>query len=136
MRAADVPEPLVGLIMDGQDAGVEEWLIQNEDRLQPGQIDSIRDARYQRHKEMRATNPKTIPGGRFIVATGVASLVAALFGALLVMRKRVLQSSVRGAVANHPEAYGQGQRCSNLQLAAWTRQRPTTRGRLSVRLLH
>ena len=100
MHNGHFSEELISAIADERDADVNSWLLQNERLLRSEQIAWIRDAQRKTRADLAASRVGVVFGSGLIIAMGIASLVGGLLGWLLVMRKRVLQCSLCGAVVN------------------------------------
>ncbi len=103
LRRAGVPRPIITAVLVGHYDHVEQWMNSDESgRVTYVEEEAIKQA------EMDLTEARaTEVGGGFAswgrnlaIAMAIASFVGGLLGWLLVMRKRVLQCAVCGAVIN------------------------------------
>jgi hypothetical protein len=100
MRHARFPETLINAIVDGRDADVDAWLSENGQHLSGEQVEWVREAQRGVHSHLTGSALALFLGSGFSVWFGIVSFVGGLLGWLLVMKKRVLQCSVCGAVVN------------------------------------
>jgi hypothetical protein len=113
MRANDVPEPIIAAVVAGDDQTVDRLMstwpnepiefngrIITSSGLDEATRSWVRDSQEKIRASATASGFGVLFGGGFAIALGVASFVGGLVGWLLVMKKRVLQCSVCGAIVN------------------------------------
>jgi hypothetical protein len=106
MREAGVPRHVINAVLAGRTSEVDQWLhadIETNGRVTAYQAEPVRQAQRDIEPGVASLSldgllPHLV--GISSIVFGIISFVGGLFGWLLVMRKKVLQCAVCGAVVN------------------------------------
>jgi hypothetical protein len=103
MREAGIPGQIINAVVYGRNREVDEWLnadISEHGRVTYVQEQAIKDAQSAIRTGYAGAGLGVLIGGGLAITIGITSFVGGLLGWLLVMRKRVLQCCLCGAVVN------------------------------------
>jgi hypothetical protein len=98
MRQHDVPERIIGQVVDNPEMDISQFI--QDDDMNMASYSWLKDADLKLLSSNRALGLGVVLGDGFLITLGIASFVGGLIGWLLVMRKRVLQCDLCGAVVN------------------------------------
>lgn len=106
MQEAGVPRHVISDVLAGRNDKVDEWInadVDTNGRVTANEVEVVRQAQQDLKGSIPPLSIYGLMGttlGLSSLVFGIASFVGGLFGWLLVMRKRVLQCQLCGAVVN------------------------------------